>query len=288
MEIPLSNTSALVSLEELLRKLMDPSVAIGDVDAGHAVVPERWGSREFVRLPRADTMLWEVEQGGLVYHDPEQGPRPIDPGSGLVVPGTRGGRFTIADESPEVRVHFLRFRLGAEQPLLLSGPARIGTRQGGGLSDLVELHRTCAALDTELGWLRLRGALVAWVGGVCANPTGPSLRTGGLSPPVRRACISFIHAHLAEGFRLADLANACGLNPVYFSGRFTSTFGRSVRAYTTAARVALARSLLLDTSLPLTRIAGMAGFSDVYQFCRMFKAAVGVPPGRWRRMQGSV
>jgi AraC-like DNA-binding protein len=276
-----------VQLEELLRHLLSEGAELGGHGGGHAVVPEAWGGREFVRPVRGDHLLWEVEEGGIVYHRPDGARELIGPGHGMVLPGVLGGRFTVADDCDECRVHHLRFQLTHGRALMLDGPVRIGVCQGVNLADAVELYRSCEALGTTLGWLRLRAALASWIGSVCTNAAQPRSQQG-LSPAVRRRCIGFIHEHLSEGFRLAELADAVGLNPVYLSARFRQTFGQSIRSYTTAARLSAARDLLTETDLPVGRVAEMAGFCDIYQFCRTFGRQMGTPPGRWRRMQGRV
>lgn len=271
-----------VSMVRCLRHLADPQFAIGDLGGGHAHVPYEWGGRAFTRPARLDHMLWEIERGNLVY-DGDGGQRTILEGAALALPGPLGGTFTIADDSDEAIIHWIRIGFVDDIPLVLTGGLLTGTAPGVSLAEVVELHRACEAMDTELAWLRFRTSLASWLGSLHSHASTPSVRSRGLSPVVRRRCLAYIHENLAPGFRLKDLAGACNLNPVYFSARFRETFGQSVRSYTKAARMSAARNLLTETDLSVTAIAEMAGFCDVYQFCRQFRQVHGEPPGRWRR-----
>ena len=67
-----------------------------------------------------------------------------------------------------------------------------------------------------------------------------------------------------------------------FSARFTNLVGESALRYLTHWRMQLARTQLLETSEPLSAIAGSVGYQSEAAFSRAFKRVFGVPPGRVR------
>lgn len=87
----------------------------------------------------------------------------------------------------------------------------------------------------------------------------------------------------AKAWRVQDLARAWHLSPDHFSRLFKQHTGVSPRQFILDARLDLARRLLLFSSHTVTRIAQLAGFSDVYHFSRQFKAHTGRAPTRFRR-----
>ena len=67
-----------------------------------------------------------------------------------------------------------------------------------------------------------------------------------------------------------------------FSARFTDLVGESAMRYLTHWRMQLARTQLLETSEPLSVIAGGVGYESEAAFSRAFKRVFGVPPGSVR------
>jgi two-component system response regulator YesN len=91
-----------------------------------------------------------------------------------------------------------------------------------------------------------------------------------------------IRERLAEDLRLEDAAREAGLSPSYFSAVFKAETGEGFAACLAAARVARAKELLKEPSIPLVEVAGMVGFHDQSYFGRVFKSLVGMTPGRYR------
>ncbi len=93
---------------------------------------------------------------------------------------------------------------------------------------------------------------------------------------------------MAAAFRDPDLsceqlADLCGISYSYFRQLFLARFHVPPKQYLLQMRVRYACDLLCTTLLPVSRIAEMAGFSDLFYFCRRFKTAVGVTPTDFRR-----
>lgn len=91
-----------------------------------------------------------------------------------------------------------------------------------------------------------------------------------------------IEEHPERNYRLSRLSAKAGCCPAHFSRVFKAATGESFRDCVARARVERATQLLESTSYPMSKIAEICGFPDIYQFSKRFKARVGVPPSRLR------
>lgn len=96
--------------------------------------------------------------------------------------------------------------------------------------------------------------------------------------------LAIIYERPADVPRVAELAREVGLSPDHYTRVFRALIGRSPRALIQAARLDRARQLMRESALSLSEIAEQTGYSDVFQFSRLFKSQMGVSPSRWRRV----
>jgi AraC family transcriptional regulator len=106
---------------------------------------------------------------------------------------------------------------------------------------------------------------------------------GGLAPWQKRRAAELLAENLDGQIGLAQLAGECGLSVSHFSRSFRRSFGTSAHRYLMFQRIETAKSLLSNSAFALSDVALQSGFSDQASFSRSFKAAVGMPPGHWRR-----
>jgi AraC family transcriptional regulator len=106
---------------------------------------------------------------------------------------------------------------------------------------------------------------------------------GDLSISMRRHILEYIQEHLAFQISLEEMAAQVGLPPWAFARRFKTAFGQPPYAFVLSCRVEQAKRLLISTSLPLSEIAAMCGFSDQAHLTRIFHRTFGMPPGKYRR-----
>lgn len=91
-----------------------------------------------------------------------------------------------------------------------------------------------------------------------------------------------IESDIQSPLSLHKLALAVGTNENYLKAAFKHEFGISVYTYLTECRMRVARQLLLDTSLPVERIANIVGYTDPISFYGPFKRRFGVTPNLFR------
>jgi AraC family transcriptional regulator len=92
----------------------------------------------------------------------------------------------------------------------------------------------------------------------------------------------YIESNLASRLRVDDLAGDCGYSMTYFNSWFKRRFGMPPKTYIRARRIELAKSLMLETPMPLCEIALSCGMADQAHFTRLFRKFVGETPAKWR------
>lgn len=99
---------------------------------------------------------------------------------------------------------------------------------------------------------------------------------------IKRA-IELISDDLSRKLSLDELAAAACLSPYHFCREFRKETGSTPHQFVAARRVQKARQLLEDTSLQLSAIAAMCGFSSQSHMTSAFVRVTGVTPGKYRK-----
>jgi AraC-like DNA-binding protein/ligand-binding sensor protein len=92
----------------------------------------------------------------------------------------------------------------------------------------------------------------------------------------------FIWENYTRKISLREIADASGLSAPYFSSVFKEEMGENLSNYLNRLRVEKAATLLIESDLSLTDIAGSCGFEDQSWFSKIFKVYTGVSPGKFR------
>ena len=79
-----------------------------------------------------------------------------------------------------------------------------------------------------------------------------------------------------------QIASAVGINQATLGRLFRAQCHMTVNQYVISLRLKKARFLLDNTDLPIAEIAKECGFAYAYYFSRIFKARIGVLPGKYR------
>lgn len=119
----------------------------------------------------------------------------------------------------------------------------------------------------------------------CRPETAPfcSAWKGTLTTVERAARLIIEEGALDGDATVGDLAARLGITARHLSRLFTHHWGATPSSVARTARVQRAKRLLSDTSLPVTEIAAMAGFSSLRRFNAVFADIYKRPPSAIRR-----
>ncbi len=96
-----------------------------------------------------------------------------------------------------------------------------------------------------------------------------------------------IHRHImanyAKEIYLRGLADKIHVSPRYFCTQFKKYYGVTPVRLVLSLRLAHARELLSDTDLPVSHVARLCGFGDIYYFSKIFRRHAGQSPLQYRR-----
>jgi AraC-like DNA-binding protein len=152
------------------------------------------------------------------------------------------------------------------------------------LSDRMEM---ITHADGSTGWyvarkipvLDVKGRIIALasISHDLRSPLGSDERLGPLGAIIER-----IQRDFAQPLRINDLARKAGLSLNRLERGMRSVLRISPRQLLTKTRIEAAARLLRESRRPIGEIAAECGFYDQAIFCRQFRAATGLTPGRYR------
>lgn len=90
--------------------------------------------------------------------------------------------------------------------------------------------------------------------------------------------ISFIHAEYSNPITIQEIAKHLNLDRRYFSGAFSKRVGSSPQQYLVNLRLTKAAELMIKHGEKPSTAAASVGYTDLYQFSKMFKQHFGMSP----------
>jgi AraC-like DNA-binding protein len=275
-----------------VRTLRNTNVAVTEVradDPPHGLSGEQIREDAFlIAVMRRDYPVHEYFEDGRIA-----GLTALKTGETVVYDMKRNPQFLINNPFHSVHFYLPRAALtlvaeGAEARKIdeLQYQPGVGVDDGvmrglvGSLMPAFENPEQASRLFVEHVTLAVAIHAAATYGGM--KPTNPLARGGLAAWQVKRA-EDTLAANLEGDISLADLANDCGLSASHFSRAFRQSTGLSPHRWLLMRRIDLAKSKLLDRTLPLADVALSCGFADQSHFTRVFTALVGISPGAWRR-----
>lgn len=93
----------------------------------------------------------------------------------------------------------------------------------------------------------------------------------------------YIDKHYTEAFDSKDIERVCGLSYKYAGTLFKGATGQTIKEYQCMLRLRRAEQLLTETDIPVTEIARLTGFSDLFYFSKVFHREKGCTPRDYRK-----
>lgn len=158
-----------------------------------------------------------------------------------------------------------------------------------GLSALIGYARAltqAGETPTKLVWDSLATLILHRIAGIIRMPQSRSDSGERLSAWQARRSVDYLHAHLSESIRLADVAAVIGLSTFHFARAFKNTIGVPPHRYQFLLRIEKAKELLASGEVAILDVAMLVGYESQSSFARSFKAEVGMSPIRYRKLVG--
>lgn len=166
----------------------------------------------------------------------------------------------------------------------LTLPARISLEDAGYpalaacLTDAEEFSRT-RRNGFELG---IKGAMLRFVALLLAEQNLPPALPDSVSAARLKKLLQRVEDNCAAPLSVADAAAECGCSASHFMRWFKKMTGTTFGAYLNERRLAAAAELLRTTDDTVLNIAEQAGFENLSNFNRRFKARYGMTPKQYR------
>ena len=95
--------------------------------------------------------------------------------------------------------------------------------------------------------------------------------------------IDYIHSEYTEPITVASIADRLGLNRSYFSTLFKGKVGISPKRYLFEHRMRVAATLLTRDKTSVSVTANSVGYTDIFNFSKMFKQFYGCSPAEYAK-----
>jgi len=94
--------------------------------------------------------------------------------------------------------------------------------------------------------------------------------------------LQFIHENAGRPIQVTDIINALGISRRTLEIRFRRAIGKSMNEKIQQAHLERAKRLLLETDLPLPKVANAAGFNSTNYLTVVFHKAFAMTPAKFR------
>ena len=132
----------------------------------------------------------------------------------------------------------------------------------------------------ELG---VKGSMLRFLSLLLAMQTLPPARPDSRDTKRLKTALELVEAHYAAPLTVAQAAACCGCSASHFMRWFKRMTGSSFAAFLNDRRLAAAAEELRRTDDTVLNIAVRAGFENLSNFNRQFKARYGMPPRAYRQ-----
>ncbi len=169
---------------------------------------------------------------------------------------------------------------GAFDLAMSAGPSDVFLQQAmlALATDIREGHPAGALFGDSIG-IAMAAYLVRRHGTYVQSGSAP----GTLNPQAQARILEYIEDNLWHAIRLSELSELVQLTPFVFLRAFKHANGMPPHRFITMKRVARAKSLIKNTTLPLVEVAFQCGFSSQSHMTNVMRRITGLSPMEIRR-----
>jgi LacI family transcriptional regulator len=161
------------------------------------------------------------------------------------------------------------------------------------LCELADPPLSSVALNAEAGGYRAAALLDEMMRGRSRKPTRltvepigvverRSTQASAFEDPDVAAALQFIHHHAAEPVGIDDIVNQLQISRRALELKFREIVGRTPYHELQRVRLNRAQRLLVETDLPIPKVAVAAGYSSGAYLAQVFQKQVGKTPAQFR------
>ena len=105
------------------------------------------------------------------------------------------------------------------------------------------------------------------------------------SPAIKKfsPVLEYIENNIDKKITVKQLADVLGYNEAYFSVLFSRQFKVTPLKYISEKKMLLARQRLALSNMSVKEISDELGFENEFYFNTVFRKAIGIAPGKWRK-----
>ncbi len=180
---------------------------------------------------------------------------------------------------------------GVSVPL---GAAVVGVDNDELLCELADPPLSSVMLNAETGGYRAAALLDRMMKGRIRKPKRllvepmhvverRSTQASAVDDPDVAMALDFIHHHAAEPIGVDDIVNRLQMSRRALELKFRNVTGRTPHHELQRVRLHRAQRLLLETDLPIPKVAGAAGYGSGAYLAQVFQKQVGKTPAQYRK-----
>ena len=89
----------------------------------------------------------------------------------------------------------------------------------------------------------------------------------------------------AKEYKVYDIAKGFSYSPDHFSRIFNKFKKVTVQEFIISTRIDYAKALLCNSKYPVTKIAELTGYKDIFHFSKQFAEKTGLSPSAYRKSE---
>ena len=111
---------------------------------------------------------------------------------------------------------------------------------------------------------------------------------GSTGSAIADEAVRYINEHLSDDITLGELAALSGVSPQYFGRVFRQCLGMRPMEYVARVKVSKAKTMLLDSDIPVAELSQRLGYASQTYFGIVFRKYEGISPSEFRRNRGNL